>query len=61
MELGLLRRYFYPVVGGVLLLISPYVVLYEGNTLLGVAFALLGLSLLADEWTGTSQETEGGE
>jgi len=60
-----LKEYFYYTVGGVLLLISPYVIVYEGNTLIGIAFAVLGVSLLIDESirdTGApDEENEKGE
>lgn len=56
---GIFAGYFYPVVGGALLVISPYVIVYEGNTLLGIAFGVLGISLLADEWVGEDEKPDG--
>ncbi len=56
-------RYLYLVAGLLLVAISPYVVVYEGQTLFGVAFAVLGVALLADELfrDGESDEEDGKE
>jgi len=57
-----MARYLYLVAGLLLVAISPYVVVYEGQTVFGVAFAVLGTALLADELLrrdGSDEDADG--
>ena len=43
------KRYLYIAVGVLLVAISPYVIVYEDQTLFGIGFAVLGVAVFVDE------------